>query len=210
MNPMISPFFQSPTVAGISQRGPGFSGSGTQPGRQVAERTRKATPLLRGTTDRRGGRRGLWEKWGGSWWNQRKMPWVQILICVQNPKSQNESGDFNILASRPGGLSGDGEAEENGEEHIKKHGNFTDKQVQNKNYSKLDSTAFWQIFPQSHGVPLILCPAGIQHARGRLLDALRQRGKAGRRDSKLRLGEAGESVMKWVYSTVYSIHVALW
>lgn len=163
MNPMISPpiFPISDSCFLCISQSPGFSGSGTQPGRQVAERTRTATPLLRGPTDRRGGRRatrsGLWEKWGGSWSNQRKMPWVQILICVQNPKSPNESGDFKILASRPGGLSGkDGEAEENGGRKHQKHGNFTDKQVQNKNYSKLGLNRVLTDFSQSHGVPLIL------------------------------------------------------
>ena len=40
-----------------SKKGSGLSGSGPQPGRQVAERTRAATALLRGASHRRGGRR---------------------------------------------------------------------------------------------------------------------------------------------------------
>lgn len=58
-------------------------------------------------------------KWGGSWSNQRKMREFKYW-SVSKIQNHRESGDFKILASRPGGLSGkDGEAEENGEENIK-------------------------------------------------------------------------------------------
>ena len=203
--PMISPFFQSPTVAGspralVSQ----------DPGRNLADKllNEPGQPPRCCVVLRIAGEEG--GKMGGFLIKSTKNAVSsKILIYVQNPKSQNESGDFNILASRPGGLSGkDGEAEENGEENIKSTAISPTNKCRIRITENLTKPRFDRFF--SITVFLSSCPAGIQHARGRLLDALRQRGKAGRRDSKLRLGEAGESVMKWVYSTVYSIHVALW